>query len=158
LGSEGLKLIQSVNSSKRQTVKLDLDGILKNGSASDKDTGYEIVLKGYGKTVYIKSLVDKSYVQIVTDSLNARQSVSLSGWNPKIYLQSAKSDEISLKDTVEAAWKKMEISHIYEWVFSNQNHKNQPDLLSHKILYTLRLLAKNRSISMQSKNISIHFL
>ncbi len=150
IGSEGLKLILKTDRSKRVIIKVDLDGELANGTADDNDTGYEIEISSFQNAVYLRSLFDGSYIQIVTYSLNAQRSGISPDWQPAIYLQSSQTDKIRLEDTVTAAWKKMKTSHIYDWVFSGQSHMDHLDLLGNKILYSLTLVAEIQPLGTKS--------
>jgi hypothetical protein len=144
IGLEGLKLIRKMTGSDHVIIKIDTDGVLKNGSSEDPETAYEIKIDYYQHTVYIKSLLDESYIQIVSDFQNAKRSSSLHDWHPEIYLQSSQSDKIILEDTVTDAWEKMKKSHIYYWIFSHQNHRSHLVLLGNKILYAFKLIAENK--------------
>jgi len=144
IGLEGLKLIRKMTRSDHVIIKIDIDGVSRNGSSEETNTAYEIKIDYYQKIVYIKSLLDESYIQIVTDFRNAQRSTSLHDWHPEIYLQSSQSDKISLEDTVTAAWEKMKKSHIYDWVFCDKNYKHHLDLLGNKILYAFKLIAENK--------------
>jgi len=143
IGLEGMKLIQKMTQPDHVIIKIDIDGVLRNGSAEDRDTGYEIKIDSYQHVVYIQSLLDESYIQIVNDFQNARRSTSLHDWHPEIYLQSSHSDKIRREDTVTAAWEKMKTSHIYDWIFGDQNYEDQLDCLGNKILYAFKLIAEN---------------
>jgi len=141
MGKEGLDLIRRVDESVDQVILLDLDGVMKPARTKEKEPGYEIKITGFKNIIYIKSLMDDSYIQIVTDSGTARQSAVLSDWHPEIYLQSGDNDHITLKDTTEAAWDRMKQSHIYNWITSGKDEVKIRGMLKEKILYTLALLA-----------------
>lgn len=145
IGLEGMKLIRKMTRSDHIIIKVDIDGVLRNGSAGDSDTGYEIKIDSYQNVVYIKSLLDESYIQIVNVFQNAQRSNSLHDWHLEIYLQSAQSDKIRLEDTVTIAWEKMKTSHVYDWIFCDQDYKDHLDLLGNKILYAFKLIADNKS-------------
>ncbi len=144
MGPDGIMLIGKLDPSKRVVIKVDLDGVLKDGFGERPDTGYEVEISGVQDMVYIRSLVDHSYIQLVTDGSKDRLSGGSYDRLPEIYLQSAEEDKILPEDDIAAAWKKMEKSHIYDWVFLGRNHRNHPDLLGDKIVSALRRLVKDQ--------------
>lgn len=125
MGSEGLALIRKKGRSDRATIKVDPD----------------IEIYSLPNIIYIKSLLDESYIQIVTDEENAQRPGLSEDWYPEIYVQSSHSTEIRLEDTVTGAWEKMKKSRIYDWVFGDQNYMDHLDLLGSKISYALGLVA-----------------
>jgi len=142
MGIECLKQIRKINRNIQQIVKIDLDGVMKNGGPEDTNLNYDIEITSFHNIIYIKSLIDSSYIQIALDDINADRSELLHEWHPEIYLQSSHSNEINLKDTVKDAWKKMKTIHIYEWVFSDKDHQNNMKMLGDKILYSLQQLSE----------------
>ena len=115
--SESAKRVIQMMRSKRKGVKIDLDDVLPRGSQDASVSGYEIYCYGYDP-FYIKSLIDGSRIQVVTDPVGARAQERPSAWQPEIYLYSGKSYDIVLSDSVETGWEKLRGSHIYFWVSS----------------------------------------
>jgi len=124
-----------------KTIKIDMDGVLKNGSEKDPDAGYEIKIWGTD-ILFIKSIIDGSLIQIVTDKLNTGQAGSFDNWQPEIYLDSRPSQEIDLEDSVKVAWTKMKASNIYRWVAPGKYAINWPSMLKKKILEAMQLMVQ----------------
>jgi len=138
LGPEGLKLVLRLKRNKE--TKIDLDGVLKNGSQEDSEKGYELVISSGQNVIDIKDMHDKSYLLIVTDHLSARQTGALDTWRPEIYLQSTPSDRISRDDSLKVAWDKFEKSNIYQWVGIEEDKMNWHILLTDKVLQAIELM------------------
>jgi len=139
LGIKGLML--SAHIPQHTVVKIDLDGILKNGSKDTPDDGYEIQVWGQ-EIIYIKDLRDRSLIQVVTSSQSAAAIDSMAQYNPQIYLESSRDDEIELTDSIDIAWIKMKHSNIYQWV---GDAKNKDEWLGHlrtKIFLAMEMLGK----------------
>jgi len=118
---------------KGKVLKIDLDGVLINGTADTPDEGYE--LKIWGKNVFfIQELRDKSLVQVVWlpgDTENGEQD---EGYHLDIYMEPGHDLEIDLKDSVDEAWKKMRFTQIYRWVGKTSDKEKWKILLGEKIL------------------------
>ena len=123
-----------------KTVKLDLDGVLKNGSREKPDTGYEIKVWG-ADPFYIKDLRDGSMILISSRVEDFGLTPTFDNWKPEIYLYAAKSDGIDLKDPMDVAWEKMKTSAVYYWVVSKDENIEWEALLKDRILKMLTLMA-----------------
>lgn len=140
MGEEIFSLIRRVANSKDQVMLLDMDGVMKPVRDREKEAGYEIRITCYRHVIYIRSLMDASYIQIVTDE-SLPLSAVLSDWHPEMYLQSGDTNQIALGESTDVAWNKMKQSHIYNWITSGKDKVEIRGMLKEKILYTLGLLA-----------------
>ncbi len=138
LGPEGLKLVLKLRRNKE--TKIDLDGVLRNGSEEDGNAGYELVITSGQNVIDIKDMHDKSYLLIVTDRLSARQTGTLDTWRPEIYLQSRISERIDRGDSLRLAWDKFKKSNIYQWVGIEEDKMNWHILLRDKVLQAIELM------------------
>ena len=138
LGPEGLKLVSKLRMNKE--TKIDLDGVLKNGSQEDSAKGYELVITSGQNVIDIKDMHDKSYLLIVTDHLSARQTGTIDTWRPEIYLQSRVSERIDRGDSLRLAWDKFEKSNICQWVGLEEDKTNWRLLLRDKVLQAIKLM------------------
>lgn len=138
LGPEGPKLVSKLT--KHKALKIDLDGVLKNGSQEDSDKGYELVISSGQSVIDIKDIHDKSYLLIVTDHFRARQTEAVDSWRPEIYLQSRLSDRINRDDSLTVAWGKFEKSNIYQWVGLAEEKTDWRPLLRVKVLQAIKLM------------------
>jgi hypothetical protein len=143
MGYMGFQLASRLK--KEKVVRIDMDGVLINGSEKDPDTGYEIKIWGTD-ILFIKNITDGSLIQIVTDHLNTSRGSSFDDWKPEIYLESGSSQAISLEDSLEVAWSKMIASNIYRWVATGKDSVNWPELLKKKILEAMQLMAQQAII------------
>ncbi|WP_124327463.1 hypothetical protein [Desulfonema ishimotonii] len=124
-------------------VKIDLNGVLKNGSEKVPDSDYEVKISSFSSFIYIKSLVDHSFVQLIPDDFNAQKITSApSEWYPEIFMQAAQSDRVHLAETTEIAWQKFRDSHIYQWITDGKADADFAAALSGKITYALECVAK----------------
>lgn len=143
LGTKGLELLRKMDRSNKR-VLIDLDGVLKNTLAPKPkigpDSGYEILVNTSPDFIYIESVIDDSFIQILPDDNNAQTFGRLENWFPQIFLQAALRNRIDLKDIPEVAWKKMEASEIYQWVF-REKEKSVEDQLSEKIRFVFEALS-----------------
>lgn len=123
---------------KRPGIKIDLDGVLPQGSQNTPSAGYEIYSYGYNP-FYIKSLIDGSRIQVITDP-DGLQHVNKDKWKPEMYLYSSKANDISLTDSVDAAWSTFKKSHISYWISSESNERQWLHDLGQKIAEMLRMV------------------
>jgi hypothetical protein len=138
LGKECFDLIALLRD-QLKTVKIDLDGDLKNGSRETPDTGYEI--KAWGADpFYIEDLRDGSIILISSQTADLGQASTFGSWWPEIYLYASESDEIDLKDSMDVAWEKMKSSAIYFWVMSENENMEWNGLLKARMLKVLKLI------------------
>ena len=124
-----------------KTIKIDLDGVLKNGSREKPDTGYEIKVWG-ADPFYIKDLRDGSTILISSQVEDLSQAPTFDSWKPEIYLYASKSDGIDLKDPMDVAWEKMKTSAVYFWVVSKDENMEWNDSLKSRILKVLKLMTQ----------------
>jgi hypothetical protein len=143
LGPEGLELVSKLRRNK--AIKIDLDGVLKNGSQEDSDKGYALVISSGQNVIDIKDVHDMSYLLLVTDHLRARQTGMLDRWHPEIYLQSRLADRINRDDSLEVAWTKFKKSNIYQWVGLKEDEIKWRGLLREKILKAVRLMGDQQT-------------
>ncbi len=138
LGEECFELfVQLTDQSK--TIKIDLDGVLKNGSREKPDTGYELKVWG-ADPFYIQDLRDGSIILISGQTADLGQASTFNSWWPEIYLYAAKSDGIDLEDPMDVAWEKMKTSAIYYWVISKDENMEWNELLKVRVLKMLKLM------------------
>ena len=138
MGYTGFRLASKLK--KEKIVKIDMDGVLANGSEKDPDTGYEIKIWGTS-ILFIKDITDGSFIQIVSDHLNTSRTSSFNNWKPEIYLESSTLQKISLEDPLKVAWAKMKASNIYRWVAPGKDI-DWPSLLKKKIVEAMQLMAQ----------------
>lgn len=110
LGAELMGRI--VASPRGRVVKIDLDGMMKNGSEDSPDSGYEIMAWWNANIFFVKDLRDHSLVQVV---------MGQGADYMHLYLESGGENEIDLKDSVGQAWEKMKYSGIYQWVSATED-------------------------------------
>ena len=139
MGHSGFRLASRLKQEK--VVRVDMDGVLVNGSEKDPDKGYEIKIWGTD-ILFIKNIVDGSLIQIVTDRLNAGRGKSFDNWKPEIYLESGSSQPISLEDPLETAWDKMKASGIYRWTATGKDKAVWSVLLKKKITEAMQLMTQ----------------
>lgn len=142
LGMEGMKLVSNMKRFERKTIKIDLGGVLKDGSEENNDWGYELKIYGSQDRIYIEDIEDGSFILIETDYLNTHQSGEFDNWCPEIYLQSRKAEKIDLDDSVRLAWDKFERSNIYRWVLSDMGNISWTGQLRKRILQAIKLMAE----------------
>jgi hypothetical protein len=140
LGQECFDLLVQLTD-RSKTIKLDFDGVLENGSREDPDTEYELKVWGVDP-FYIKDLRDGSIILISSQTKDLGQASTFNSWWPEIYLYAAKSDEIDLKDAMDVAWEKMEMSAVYHWVISEDESMEWEALLRGRIMKMLALMVE----------------
>ncbi len=113
-----------VASPRNRVVKIDLDGMLKRGSADTPDSGYEIKTWWNANVFFVRDLRDRSLVQIVTGQ---------GAEDMQLYLESGGDNEIDLKDSVGQAWERMKYSGIYQWVSTTEDTGIWVKLLGEKL-------------------------
>lgn len=122
-----------------RTIKIDLDGVLKNGGQNDTNPGYDIELSYYDHMLYITDLHDGSFVLLITDFALAPQSAAF--WHPEIYLFSGHDNPIKLTDSLPQAWERMKTSKIYRWIKGNGKDDQWTQAMGAKIVWALGLLS-----------------
>lgn len=137
LGIEGIRLAAEILEFK--VIKIDLDGVLANGSKDTPDNGFEIQIWGR-EILYIKDLRDHSLILVVTSGQGT--SAADAQYTQRIYLESAGNDEIELTDSIDVAWIKMKHTNIYQWVGNTKNKDEWLALLKIKIFLAMEMLGK----------------
>ncbi len=139
LGGEGLKQVAALPDFSDITIKIDLDGMMKNGSRKDPDAGYELRITGFRDKFYVTHLGDGSYFNLRTDHESAKQTERPEKWLPEIDLYS-KHDPIKAEDDTPEAWEKFRKTEIYKWVDSADKEKSWKEKLGKRFHYVLGLL------------------
>ena len=135
IGDNGRILLSQIGKELKH-VKIDLDGVLKNGSEKSVDKGYELHIYGKSEYLIIKSLKDKSFIQIITDYQRAHKDAKISNWSPEIYLHPDPDNKIDLEDSMEIAKIKLSDSEIHRWIQGNQKGEFE-ELLGKRIMLSL---------------------
>jgi hypothetical protein len=123
----------------QKTIKLDLDGVLKNGSGEKPDTGYELKIWG-ASPFFVKDLRDGSIILISNRVEDSSRALIFDNWKPEIYLYAAKSDNIDLEDSMDVAWEKMKTSAVYQWVISEGGGMEWEEVLKARMIKMLTLM------------------
>lgn len=114
LDTAGMGAVRKMNPQDRRVIKLDIDGKTPEGNMDSLDDEYEIVLQLSSGMVYIRSLVDRSYIHLVPDSAGANRGGFI-GWNPEMYIQAGAEDRFDQRITVDEAWEHVQKGHVYQW-------------------------------------------
>lgn len=118
LGEEGRKFVQSLGE-KQVVIKVDAHGKLAPASAETPNKEYEMLVWVGGSALFIKDTRDDSLIQLVLDKSGASQGLEM--WQPHIYAESGKVDEIVLTDTVATGWSKFSSSSLAQWLGKKGN-------------------------------------
>lgn len=140
LGRKAMALISGIDPQKSMSIQIDLDGAMKPVHSTEVKEGFDLHITAHRHIIYIKSLVDNSYIQIVSPGQAARNTSLMLDWHPEVYLQSAGDDRIDLKDTKDTAWQRMAESHIYAWVFKGDDGERDGEKFQKQVAYALSLL------------------
>ena len=130
----------------QKSVWIDLDGVWKNTEMPKNENQFEIKIYGTVLRIFVKSLVDDSIIEIVINNVepvadNASPLEAPVDWLPEIYLYAGHADPINLTDPVDAAWKKMEERHIYQWISRGKDLRTDPKEMRTQIMSVLNTLA-----------------
>ncbi len=140
LGTRGRELVSALQSDGLKHIRIDVDGVLKSSRDPDATEGFEIIVYGSMHSIILKSLLDGSLIQFITDKGNELLVGAQDNWQPHLYIQSADGEAIHLEDTVETGWKKFSESAIYDWVLSGRGQAAFEARLREKICQALVLL------------------
>lgn len=116
------------------SIKLDLDGVMRTGGPETDDKGFEIKVWTKGTNLYIKDLRDSSLIHFAGINTSFVH----------IYLEASKKNEINLKDPVDVAWARMQESSIYQWVSTEKDKDEWYKKLPEKIIPILSMLKRRR--------------
>lgn len=145
IGKEGVKMMRQLKEIGRKTIKIDMDGKLKNGTEKDPNTDYEILIIGSSIKINMNSLMDTSNIVVYTDIQNIPKDTDYSNWWPQIHLRPF--EKIKKYETTDTAWEKMQRSHVYTWVSPEKNIEKWKIELGKKISQVLELvLEKNTTV------------
>lgn len=141
LDTAGMRAIRNISRDLRRMVKLDIDGKTPEGTADSPDAGYEIVLQATNGMVFIRSLVDRSYIHLLPDAAGANRGGFI-GWNPEMYLQAGVDDRFHQQVSVDTAWEKVQKSHVYRWATNYVDGAEGPKPLGDRLRYAVKRLAQ----------------
>jgi hypothetical protein len=140
LDTAGMGAVRNISRDLRRIVKLDVDGKTPEGNADSPDAGYEIVLQATNGMVFIRSLVDRSYIHLLPDAAGANRGGFI-GWNPEMYLQAGVDDRFDQRVSVDIAWEKVQKSHVYQWATNYVDGAEGAEPLGDRLRYAVKRLA-----------------
>jgi hypothetical protein len=114
LDTAGMGAVRKITPRDRRVIKLDIDGKTPEGNRDSLDDEYEIVLQLTSGMVFIRSLIDRSYIHLVADSAGANRGGFI-GWNPEMYLQAGLEDRFEQNVSIDTAWENVQKGHVYQW-------------------------------------------
>ncbi len=141
LDTAGMGAVRKINSRDERIVKLDVDGKTPEGNMDSLDDEYEIVLQLSSGMVYIRSLIDRSYIHLVADSAGANRGGFI-GWNPEMYLQAGLEDRFEQNIPIDTAWEKVQKSHVYQWATNFADGAKGSKPLSDRLQYAVQRLTR----------------
>jgi hypothetical protein len=143
LDTAGMAAVRQLSPETRRVIKLDIDGKIAEGDADSPDEGYEIALQATSGMVYIRSLVDRSYIHLVADSAGANRGGFI-GWNPEIFLQAGVEDRFEQSVSIDTAWEKVRNSHVYQWAANFVDGAEGAEPLADRLRYVVQRLAEGQ--------------
>ena len=141
LDTRGMAAVRRLSPETRRVIKLDIDGKIPEGNLDSPDEGYEIALQAGSGMVFIRSLVDRSYIHLVADSAGANRGGFI-GWNPEIFLQAGLEDRFEQSVSIDTAWEKVRNSHVYQWATNFVDGAEGAEPLADRLQYAVQRLAE----------------
>lgn len=141
LDTAGMGAVRKIKPQDRRVIKLDIDGKTAEGNTDSLDHEYEIVLQLTSGMVFIRSLIDRSYIHLVADSAGADRGGFI-GWNPEMYLQAGLEDRFEQNIPIDTAWEKMQKSHVYQWATNFVEGAKGSKPLADRLQYAVQRLTR----------------
>lgn len=144
-GDEIREKINSFGWQGQKCVWVDLDGALKNTETPKDESLFEIKIYGTVLTVFIKSLIDGSVMELIVNNVEEVKDDApaemIIAWYPEIYLYAGDSQPINLTDSLDVAWSKLKERHVFQWAGRGKDVRVNPEELRKQIMTALKTLA-----------------